>query len=74
MQTSEKRRNSILADLLFISGSHPLAALVYSFYDRYTHLQPPQRFEVTEEIDPTMRYYQIFDTVCYCMLRESAQH
>ena len=52
VQTSEKRRNSILADLLFISGNHPLAALVYSFYDRYTHLQPPQRFEVTEEIDP----------------------
>lgn len=49
---AEQRRNSILSDLLFISLSHPLATLVKSFYERYAHLQPPHRFEVTEGIDP----------------------
>lgn len=59
VQTEEIRRNSILADLLFISRRHPLAALVISFYDRYAYLQAPQRYEVMEEINPTARYHHI---------------
>lgn len=59
VQKEEMRRNSILADLLFISRRHPLAALVISFYDRFAHLQAPQRYKVREEVNPTARYDHI---------------
>ncbi|KAG0597626.1 hypothetical protein M758_12G009600 [Ceratodon purpureus] len=48
----EKRRNSVLADLLFISCSHTLAPSVFSFYDKYADLTGPERSEVKEDIDP----------------------
>jgi hypothetical protein len=59
VQKEEIRRNSILADLLFISRRHPLAGLVISFYDRYAYLQAPQRKKVSEEVNPTARYDHI---------------
>jgi 5'-3' exoribonuclease 2 len=56
VQKEEQRRNSVLADLLFISRSHPLAAFVFSFYDCYGHLEGRQRIEVMKEISPVARY------------------
>ena len=52
----EKRRNSMLADLLFISCSHTLAPSVFSFYDKYALLTGPARSEVQEDIDPRARF------------------
>ena len=54
-QPEEKRRNSVLADLLFISCSHTLAPSVFSFYDKYADLTGPERSEVKEDIDPRAR-------------------
>jgi len=48
----EQRRNSVLADLLFISRSHPLADFVFSFYDCYGHLEGRPRMEVMKKIPP----------------------
>jgi hypothetical protein len=56
VQKEEQRRNSVLADLLFISRSHPLAAFVFSFYDCYGHLEGRQRIEVMKKIPPAERY------------------
>jgi 5'-3' exoribonuclease 2 len=52
----EQWRNSVLADLLFISRSHPLAAFVFSFYDCYGHLEGRQRIQVMKKIPPAARY------------------
>jgi 5'-3' exoribonuclease 2 len=48
----EKRRNSELADLLFITHRHTLAPSVFSFYDKYAHVTGPERAKVSEVIDP----------------------
>lgn len=48
----EKRRNCVLADLLYISCCHTLAPSVFSFYDKHSHLTGPERSGVKEDIDP----------------------
>ncbi|KAJ7545268.1 hypothetical protein O6H91_09G113200 [Diphasiastrum complanatum] len=49
---AETRRNSVLSDLLFLSGSHPLAPYIFSFYDHYDNLMGSHRAEAREDINP----------------------
>lgn len=55
MQAEESRRNSTLADMLFVSCSHALAPYIFSFYDRFGHLTGKARSEAKEEINPLAR-------------------
>eukprot|EP00249_Psilotum_nudum_P024524 c29209_g1_i7 orf=683-2164(-) len=49
---SEVRRNSIMAEMLFVTCSHPLAPYIFSFYDRYGHLSGQERTVAQEKINP----------------------
>eukprot|EP00249_Psilotum_nudum_P024522 c29209_g1_i5 orf=683-3985(-) len=49
---SEIRRNSIMAEMLFLTCSHPLAPYIFSFYDRYGHLRGQKRTNAQEKINP----------------------
>ncbi|BBN04922.1 5'-3' exoribonuclease 2 [Marchantia polymorpha subsp. ruderalis] len=48
----ERKRNSTLSEMLYVSCSHSLAPYIFSFYDRCGHLVGQARAEAKEEIDP----------------------
>ncbi|CAM6103054.1 unnamed protein product [Calypogeia fissa] len=52
LTAEEARRNSTLADMLFVSCSHALAPYIFSFYDRFGHLTGKLRSEAKDEIYP----------------------
>ncbi|XP_068646686.1 5'-3' exoribonuclease 3 isoform X2 [Aristolochia californica] len=48
----EKRRNSMMLDLLFVASSHPLSPYIFSLDNRCKQLSDSERAEVKEKIDP----------------------
>lgn len=48
----EARRNSVMSDMLFVSGSHPLSPYIYSLNSNFGQLPVKERFEVKEKLDP----------------------
>lgn len=48
----EARRNSTMADMLFVALSHTLSPYIFSLNDRCKQLPPNERVEVKEKIDP----------------------
>ncbi|KAJ4792229.1 5'-3' exoribonuclease 2 [Rhynchospora pubera] len=52
----EARRNSILFDMLFVNGSHPLSPYIYSMHHNYGQLPCKERAQIKEKIDPQARF------------------
>ncbi|XP_021771557.1 5'-3' exoribonuclease 3-like isoform X1 [Chenopodium quinoa] len=55
LTAEEKRRNSILSDMLFVSVSHPLSPYIFSLDDRCKQMKEGERILVKEKIDPKAR-------------------
>lgn len=49
----EARRNSIMFNMLFVNGSHPLSPYIYSLNSKFGHLPDRERNEIKEKIDPS---------------------
>uniref|UniRef100_A0A0E0CAX8 5'-3' exoribonuclease n=1 Tax=Oryza meridionalis TaxID=40149 RepID=A0A0E0CAX8_9ORYZ len=49
----EARRNSIMFNMLFVNGSHPLSPYIYSLNSKFGHLPDKERNEIKEKIDPS---------------------
>ncbi|XP_078175776.1 5'-3' exoribonuclease 3 isoform X2 [Carex rostrata] len=52
----EARRNSILFDMLFVNGSHPLSPYIFSMHNSHGHLPIKERAQIKEKIDPQARF------------------
>lgn len=52
LTAEEKRRNSILSDMLFVAVSHPLSPYIFSLDDRCKQMNEEQRALVKEKLDP----------------------
>eukprot|EP00245_Coleochaete_scutata_P006313 TRINITY_DN2065_c2_g4_i7.p1 TRINITY_DN2065_c2_g4~~TRINITY_DN2065_c2_g4_i7.p1 ORF type:complete len:569 (-),score=109.18 TRINITY_DN2065_c2_g4_i7:445-2121(-) len=50
----EKRRNSVLSDMIFFHRSYPLSTLLFSLFDRAGHFPPEERALAIIEIDPSL--------------------
>lgn len=44
LQKEEQFRNSVMHDLLYVSGGHPLSRQIFSYYQQYLHLPQHERF------------------------------
>ncbi|KNA10781.1 hypothetical protein SOVF_141160 isoform A [Spinacia oleracea] len=55
LTAEEKRRNSILSDMLFVAVSHPLSPYIFSLDDRCKQMNEEERVLVKEQIDPKAR-------------------
>ncbi|KAG2587801.1 hypothetical protein PVAP13_5NG173600 [Panicum virgatum] len=49
----EARRNSVMFDMLFVNGSHPLSPYIYSLNSKFGHLPDKERNEIKEKLDPS---------------------
>ncbi|KAI7729144.1 hypothetical protein M8C21_020527, partial [Ambrosia artemisiifolia] len=49
----EARRNSRMADMLFVASSHTLSPYVFSLNDRCKQLSAGEQVQVKEQIDPS---------------------
>ncbi|CAO2174121.1 unnamed protein product [Urochloa humidicola] len=49
----EARRNSVMFDMLFVNGSHPLSPYIYSLNNKFGHLPDKERNEIKEKLDPS---------------------
>ncbi|KAG8054581.1 hypothetical protein GUJ93_ZPchr0001g30935 [Zizania palustris] len=49
----EARRNSIMYNMLFVNGSHPLSPYIYSLNSKFGHLPDKERNEIKEKLDPS---------------------
>nr|CAB3472716.1 unnamed protein product [Digitaria exilis] len=55
----EARRNSIMFDMLFVNGSHPLSPYIYSLNNKFGHLPDRERNEIKEKLDPSARLVKL---------------
>ncbi|KAL6850523.1 hypothetical protein ACP4OV_021150 [Aristida adscensionis] len=49
----EARRNSIMFDMLFVNGSHPLSPYIYSLNSKFGHLPDKERNKIKEKLEPS---------------------
>lgn len=52
LTAEEKRRNSIMSDMLFVAVSHPLSPYIFSLDDRCKQMSEGERVLIKEKIDP----------------------
>ncbi|KAL6658910.1 hypothetical protein ACP70R_002950 [Stipagrostis hirtigluma subsp. patula] len=49
----EARRNSIMCNMLFVNGSHPISPSIYSLNSKFGDLPDEERNEIKENLDPS---------------------
>lgn len=56
LQDEEKRRNSMMCDMLFIATSHRLAELIFSLDNHVRQLSERERVDIKVKIRPELRF------------------